>query len=311
MIIEPIIPFEPVSTNEIPTGKEWIAQIKWDGVRMLIYFDGEETRLYNRKRNERTMQYPELTTPSTFSKAQSFILDGEIIAIENGVPSFHEVMKRDSIRRLDRISSVAKKIPITFMIFDILYLNGNWVTDEKLSYRQSLINDMIIPNQHIQIVPNFTDISALYNVAEQHHLEGIVIKNINSSYVINGKDQRWKKKKNYLDVNAVVGGVTYKDGAMNALMLGLYDNNGQLWCIGNAGSGKLKADEWRSLSILAKKLEITTMPFMNTKRTSNAHWLQPQLTVKVNFLEWTSNHTLRQPTIQAVIDVSPNECVFP
>lgn len=58
--MNPIIPMEPISCEEIPKGADWIAQVKWDGVRILTYFDGQGTRLYNRRINERIHQYPEL-----------------------------------------------------------------------------------------------------------------------------------------------------------------------------------------------------------------------------------------------------------
>ncbi|MDR7315880.1 ATP-dependent DNA ligase [Brevibacillus nitrificans] len=75
MKLEPILPFEPISTDTIPSGDNWVAQIKWDGVRMLTYFDGNEVRLVNRKLNDRTVQYPEFLDLSRYCHATSVILD--------------------------------------------------------------------------------------------------------------------------------------------------------------------------------------------------------------------------------------------
>lgn len=88
------------------------------------------------------------------------------------------------------------------------------------------------------------------------------------SYLIDGKDNRWQKLKITSDLNAVVGGVTLRQGVVNSLLLGLYDEKGMLYYIGHAGTGKLKKDEW------------------------------------------TEGGILRQPSIQAFVDVPPEKCTF-
>lgn len=88
-MFKPLIPFEPVSRDTLPAGSQWIAQIKWDGVRMLAYENGQELRLVNRRLHDRTVQYPELVRPRNLCSASSYILDGEIIALDpdTGRPS--------------------------------------------------------------------------------------------------------------------------------------------------------------------------------------------------------------------------------
>src|SRR3954471_6170842 len=102
--LEPIFAMEPVSSATIQSGEDWIAQIKWDGVRILTYADDQEVRLYNRKKNERTLHYPEVTNISEYCTSHSVILDGEVIVLgEDGKPSFHDVMRRDGLRKLERL----------------------------------------------------------------------------------------------------------------------------------------------------------------------------------------------------------------
>ena len=81
--MKPIKPFEPILTEVIPKGDQWIAQVKWDGTRILTYYDGDRTQLFNRKKNEKTQQYPELLKPSSFIQAKNCILDGEVIALQD------------------------------------------------------------------------------------------------------------------------------------------------------------------------------------------------------------------------------------
>lgn len=313
MNMKPIIPFEPIKTDIIPKGKQWIAQVKWDGVRIVTYYDGKIVKLYNRKLRERTYHYPELTDISSYCNADSVILDGELIALgRDGKPSFSTVMKRDGIRRLEKVPYVKSQIPITYMIFDVLYYNGNWVNEYKLSERIELLNKIIIPNPAIQLVPSFTDSEELFSVMKMQGMEGIIVKDINSFYVINGKSRSWQKKKNYMDIIAVIGGVTHRQGTVNSLLLGLYDEHHQFIYIGHAGTGKLKAIDWRRLTDIIKPLLIQECPFVNhPHRLKDSTWIQPILTVKVNFMEWTATKRLRQPSIQAFVDVNPIECRLP
>lgn len=309
MKLKPVKPFEPILTSHLPSGENWIAQIKWDGVRMLVYYDGEETELINRKGNHRTRQYPELVDISSYCKAESVILDGEIIALVNGAPSFHQVMKRDSLRQERQIRARVQQIPIVYMVFDILYCNGEWVTASPLHERQALLDQVLIPGPHVQPVPSYQDIPLLYDISKQHQLEGIVVKDLSSKYEVNGKDKRWQKRKNIMDINAVVGGVTYRDGIVNALLLGLYDEADRLIYIGHAGTGRLGVSDWRRITEEAKSMLQPDKPFVNRpEREKGAAWIRPEWVVKVHFLEWTGGGTLRQPSIQAFVDVSPLDC---
>ncbi|WP_127531079.1 ATP-dependent DNA ligase [Paenibacillus kobensis] len=309
--MEAIIPFEPVSTDRVPQGSNWISQIKWDGVRMLTYYDGSRVRLVNRSLNERTMQYPELIEIGKYCSAQSVILDGEIIALDQSKPSFNQVMRRDGIRKADRVPSAVHEVRITYMVFDILYLNGSWVTKQTLQQRQRLLEETIKPAGDVQLVPNFQDGENLFAVMKQHGMEGIVCKDLNSTYVIDGKDARWQKKKVIRDLVAVVGGVTLRDGRVNALLLGLYEDDGCLVYVGHAGTGKLTANDWTAVTAVADTIKISSRPFKNIpERANTAVWIQPLLKVKVNYMEWTPHRSLRQPSIQAFVEKPDSECTF-
>lgn len=307
--MKPIVPFEPISTDKIPTGASWVGQVKWDGVRVLTYSSGQKTKLFNRKLNERTLHYPELVDIQEYCSASSAIFDGEIIALKDGRPSFYKVMKRDGITNFQHIKSLQQAVPITYMIFDVLYLNGKWITAQPLFERQQILHEIITPNNYIQIVENFQDANALFDVVKTQKLEGVVIKDLTSTYLINGKDQRWRKKKFFQDLIAIVGGVTLRGSIVNSLLLGLYDQDGRLWYIGHAGTGRLTQEDWRNLTENIKPLIEPNTPFANRPpRNKESIWLKPKLTVKINFAEWLEGHTLRQPSIQAFVNVDPQDC---
>lgn len=309
MKLKPIYPFEPISTSIPPKGDNWVTQIKWDGVRVLLYFDGNETKLFNRRMNERTLQYPELLDVSAFCKAHSVILDGEIIALDQSKPSFYEVMKRDSLKQTQKIKHSLARIPVTYIIFDVLFYNGDWVTDRPLEYRQALLEKMIIPQNNLQIAQNFDDGKALFDQMKQYQMEGVIFKDLRSTYSINGKDGRWRKQKVMKDLYAVVGGVTFRHNIVNSLLLGIYTNDRELIYIGHAGTGKLTQRDWATITEDVKEKQVTQRPFINEpERSKNAIWVKPELTVKVEYLEFTPGGTMRHPSIQAVVNLDRSEC---
>ncbi|WP_055105693.1 ATP-dependent DNA ligase [Paenibacillus ihumii] len=310
MELKPVVPFEPIRTEVLPAGPEWIAQVKWDGVRLLTYYDGNGTRLINRKGNERSRQYPEFMDVSSYCRAESVILDGEMIALAGDRPSFHEIMKRDSLRRETEIRFAVKQIPAIHMIFDVLFYNGEWVTGRPLAERQELLQEILIPSAQIQLVPSYTDGERLFTVMKERGWEGVVSKRLDSLYAVGGKDGRWQKLKLGYDLYAVIGGVTYREGGvMNALLLGLYDEEGRFVYIGHTGSGKLNQEAWRSLAQQISALTVRERTFHNIpQRIKGAVWTRPLLTVKVQFMEWTPGGTMRHPVLQGMADMPPESC---
>lgn len=317
MPMQPFAPLEPIYAQTPPAGDDWIAQVKWDGVRMLAHVEGSTIRLWNRRQGERTAQYPELLTElEACCRADSAILDGEIIALDHGLPSFHHVMKRDQLRNPAAIPQAVGRIPVAYMVFDLVYLDGQWIGQLPLAERQNRLADILEQTERVRLVPHTTDSGSLLEVMRGQGMEGIVCKRLSSTYPIGGKDSRWQKIKLYRHLYAAVGGITYQDGRPNALLLGLYNEEQQLFYIGNAGPGKLGQAQWSELVQLGKALRADSSPFTHLPRIvipkRSIVWLQPSLAVLVRFLEWTADGGLRQPVIQSVIEnvQTPALCRF-
>ncbi|WP_315372680.1 RNA ligase family protein [Paenibacillus xylanexedens] len=310
-MFKPLIPFEPISRDTLPTGPQWIAQVKWDGVRMLAYEDGHELRLVNRRLHDRTAQYPELVTPRNLCSGSSYILDGEVIALDpdTGKPSFYHVLRRDRMSRPEGIAQAIHQIPVTYMVFDILFYEGKWVTDQPLADRQRLLHEVLNTAPHVQEVTNTLDATSLLTVMRQHQMEGIVCKDLTSSYGIQGKDQRWQKVKIMHDVYAMIGGVTYRSGIVNAVAVGVYDGPDFVY-IGHVGTGKLNSNMWRELTHQVEPLIRQDRPFHNVpERSAETTWVEPRIGVKVQYMELTHHNTLRHPSIQTFADVTREDCL--
>lgn len=197
------------------------------------------------------------------------------------------------------------------MIFDVLFYNGNWIIDESLKNRREKLSNIIRPSTNVQLVQNFDEPEELFKVIKEKGMEGIICKDLNMSFKINGKDGRWLKKKNIKDINAVVGGVTLSHRIVNSLLLGLFDKKGYFQCIGHVGTGKLSKRDWRDLTELIKPLIRQNSPFkILPKKIKDTLWIEPLITLKIHFMEWTKSQSLRHPSIQAIVNIPPNECTF-
>ncbi len=308
----PLKPMEPKMADKPFDSAEHIFQVKWDGVRCLTYSHGGNIQLFNRKLNERTHQYPELVELLQRICPDNTILDGEIIAFdENNKPNFRRVLKRDLIKNTSIIDSLIKKVPIYYMVFDLIYLNGRDLTQTPLIERQKLLQNLILENPLIKIVESFeTHGIKLFEGVKNQGLEGIVAKKKSSKYIIGEKTDLWKKIKVWQKINAVIGGWTSKMGEIRSLLVGLYDDKENFYYIGNVSSG-IKYNEW---SILQKYFDLkktNQSPFINPPRKTREeeiHWVEPEICLQMEYLEWTEDYRLRHPKVIKFLEINPKEC---
>lgn len=310
MRLDPIIPFEPVLTEEVPEGEEWVAQVKWDGVRILSYYDGNSFRLFNRKRHERTMQYSELQALPALMEGGSFVLDGEVIALgEKGTPSFHRVLQRDRSRTGFSRHHPAwmQDLPIYYMVFDLLHWNGEWLFDLPFERRTAMLHQHLRATESILPVETFSSPIALQKAVIQQDLEGIVIKKKGSLYLPGGKDGRWLKWKKKGRIEALVGGMLAQDGQLRSLLLGIKEGRGLAY-IGRVGTGGLKGQERAVWYDLLWQLRTGESPFFGGHRfQKQTLFLKPLVTVAVRYLEWTEEGRLRQPVLERIMPLGMTE----
>lgn len=310
MLEQKIRPMEPVSRKEPFDSPDYLFQVKWDGVRMLAFVSAGAVRLQNRNLNDRTRQYPELQQLARSVKASTAILDGEVVAFYQGKPSFPRVIKRDLSSRDSHIRGLVEEVPVHYILFDILYLDGTRVTPLPLTDRYSLLSTIVLPTPQIMVTDNYDTGRALFTAVAEQGLEGIVAKHRNSPYLPGKKDARWLKVKVRNRRLCVVGGYTTRGSVANALLLGAYDRD-QLHYVGKASSG-LSHQEWRTITGYLAGNEQPHPPFVNPPRgrPGTFHWVRPALTVRVEFSEWTGEMHLRAPVITGFGTAAPEECVL-
>jgi len=312
-LFEPFLPMEPklLENQQIFANPDYRYQLKWDGVRGIVHSAPGKVKVFNKKMRDKTLQYPELQVLGKLN--YDLILDGEIVVLKKGIPNFSAVIKRDFAGNQAKIQSLTGYLPITYCIFDIIYYAGQNLSRLSWNKRQEFlweIKENLSSFAHIYFTGSFTNGRELFEVIKAKELEGIVGKDMNSPYEMGTKTDKWVKIKYRRQKNCVVCGYTVKNLRPSALLLGLYNEDGQLFYVGRAGSG-LTGEMLSQLAVIGKELMIKKPPVVNPPREKLQYiWFNPRLTVLVEYAEWTEEMSLRTPTVKGFTKLSPEECTF-
>jgi bifunctional non-homologous end joining protein LigD len=295
----------------------WAYEMKWDGVRALAYIDGGRLRLQSRTGRDITHAYPELGGLAAAAGTQRAVLDGEIVAFGGAQwPSFEALQPRMNISSAAQAQQLAAHIPVTYLAFDLLCLDGQPLLELPYRDRRALLEGLNLDGPRWQTPPSFTDVAGadLLAVSRQNGLEGVVAKRLASRYEPGRRPASWRKIKNVRRQEAVVGGwkpgERGRAGQIGSLLIGVYADG--LAYAGHVGSGLTQA----ALQLLAEKLaplRRDTSPFdtkIPPEHARGAIWVQPRLVVEVAFTEWTTAGRMRAPVYKGLrTDKDPAEVI--
>ncbi len=300
---------------------QWLYEIKWDGYRAVTFFDGKSLRLVSRNQNDFTAAYPELHDIPDYLKAKTAVIDGEIVALdEHGRSSFGLMQQRTGVGEGGRkIRRTRDDIPVVYYVFDLLYLDGYDLTHAEVETRKQLLAELILPNDLVRYSDHYAgNGKALFEAAAQRGLEGIIAKHRSSQY-LQKRTREWLKIKVVKRQECVIGGFTDPRGArenFGSLVLGLYDDQGRLIPVGQAGSGftgQTHAQMWKRLH----SLETNRNPFFGKVDSDRrVHFVKPELVAEIKFTEWTHEGQsggikMRAPVFQGIReDKKASECKF-
>jgi bifunctional non-homologous end joining protein LigD len=288
-----------------PEGREWLFEIKYDGVRVLAERRGEAVTLYGRSGQVVTGRYPEVVDALQALVFDRFLLDGEIVALdERRVPSFQRLQARMGLTRPSDVTHAMAAVPVESVFFDCLALEGHDLRRLPLTARKGCL-ERVLPPQGVARYGDHVDgpAPALLEAAAEAHLEGVVAKRAASLYTA-GRSDAWRKLKVERRQEFVIGGCTDPQGhraRFGALHLGLYEN-GRLVYVSKVGTGFDEAELerlWRQLEPLRRD----TSPFdAGTPGGRGHHWVEPELVCEVRFTEWTRDGGIRHPTYLGLRD---------
>lgn len=302
---------------------KWLFEPKWDGVRALAVCQ-QETMLVSRNRRDITKTYPELQKLHERLVALDAILDGEIVAFEDGRPSFEKLQSRINLQNEHQIKRAMSSLPVSFIAFDLVYLDGGSLTEEPVERRRDLLEAIVVGNERLLVSPaSKGEGKALMDAARAQQLEGIVAKRLGSPYRPGKRTREWLKVKVTFDASVVIGGWSPGEGtrasSFGALLAGVFDEEG-LRFVGAVGTGfsERTLDE---LMPLLRECATNECPFVEDPRTlppghfgkaiRNAHWTLPLLVAEVEFRELTSGVRLRAPSFKGLrSDLNPTDCTY-
>jgi bifunctional non-homologous end joining protein LigD len=297
---------------------EWLFEIKWDGYRAVSFLQDGKVRLVSRNQNDLTAEFPELHELSMLIKAKTAVLDGEVVALdERGRASFSLMQQRTGIRKGGRRTGARRELQIVYYIFDLLYMDGYDLRRVALEQRKQVLSQIIEASDLVRYSDHFPQGLTLFEAAKKQGLEGILAKKRLSFYE-ERRSREWLKIKVTQTVDCVVGGYTDPEGSrqyFGAIVLGLYDKQGRLIHVGQAGTGfnhAMLKEIWQ----LLKSLETNRNPFHGDVDAAHVHWVKPERVAEIKFTEWTHETVeggmkLRAPVFLGLReDKEPKECTF-
>jgi bifunctional non-homologous end joining protein LigD len=297
--------------SKLPQDDEnWAFELKWDGVRAIAYCDAGHLRLESRNLRDVTSQYPEARAVAIALGARQVILDGEIVAFnEEGRPDFQALQGRMHLASEAAVRRRVQDTPVTYLIFDVLHLDGRDLRDLPYTERRSLLESLELEGPSWQTPANHIgDGQALLDLTIKQGLEGVVAKRLDSRYLAGRRSSAWRKVKNTRTQDMVIGGWMPGEGrrekTVGALTVGYYeegDDGLELRYAGRVGTG-FTDSTLRQLSALLVKLRTDESPFTGRQPPKQGIFVEPKLVCEVEFREWTQARTLRAPAFKGLRD---------
>ena len=307
--------------HALPPGRDWVFEPKYDGMRVLAEVSARQARLITRNGKDKSTQFPELILAlRELAKraGRTLLLDGEVVARakrkrRGAAPvasEFQQLQARMHLKDHDEILRLAVEAPTTLALFDVLrdgrtdLLSKPW--RERRERMEALFDEAGDPEDPTLVLSETSARgTTMLTRARRAGWEGIIAKRTDARYRPGVRSDDWLKLKLLFRAEFVVGGFTEPRKTrpyFGALLLGAYDDAGQLVYVGHTGGGfsrETLADMYARL----ERIERRSSPFAEAPRTNEkAHWVSPKVVVEVKFAEWTSDRLLRQPIFLGVRD---------
>ena len=273
----------------------WQFEVKWDGFRVEAVVDGDTVGLWTRGQQDAARYFGTFLDPPSWISAKQAIVDGEVIALDDrGEPDFALLQAR--IKGQGRTGTPT---PFVYEVFDLLWLDGRSLLDERLEERRRLLAAGLQTDPRVRLSEHIEgDGIAFFEAARTRSLEGIMAKDRHSRYEPGKRSMAWQKVKIRPEQELVVGGMTRGTGKaveLGALLVGFYED-GALRYAGKVGAGFNDAIRAELLSKL-EPLVIDAPPFAVPPPrlvSRSAIWLRPKVVIRAEFAGWTGDGLVRQ-----------------
>lgn len=305
-----IIPMLSKLTDHLPSTAAYLYEIKLDGQRTIAEVTKRSVLLYTRNLRTVTRKYPELAGLPDCLRCKTATLDGEIVALKDGIPSFQLLQHRMSLSDARMITVAAEQIPVLYYVFDLLELDGRSLLRMPLKERKRLLAKSIRPNEVLKLLPSFDSRDITLRNAQDFGYEGVVAKKLDSLYYPGQRTDLWLKQKFQQTDSFVIGGWLEGGRSQNfgSLLIGKYEGK-KLIFRGRAGTG-FNSSTISMLMDSFESIKSTKSPFTDLPQgPKGTHWLKPKLVADIRFKEITSAGILRSPVYLGLRpDLRPENC---
>jgi bifunctional non-homologous end joining protein LigD len=285
--------------EQLPTGRDWRFEVKWDGFRTIAYLRGSEPELRSRKDQDLTERFAAVARelPKAI-RTPHCVLDGEVCALDDeGRPTFSGLQQGDR--------------PLAYYIFDLLELDGTPIVDRPLRERHEQLEEILDRrNKIVKLSEMFDDGPGLERVVLERRFEGVMAKKLGSTYEPGKRSRNWlkvKPKQGLQRQEFVIAGYTKGEGrrasSFGALVLAVREGAKLRW-VGNVGTGFDEREIQRLLKLLKplarKTPPLDPVPKMPRVKKGDVVWIEPKLVAQVAFTEWTHDDRLRAPRYEGL-----------
>jgi bifunctional non-homologous end joining protein LigD len=283
---------------------EWGFEFKWDGIRAMAHVEGGTVRLISRSGEDVTGRYPEIHAMGRALGSREVVLDGEVVALDDkGRPSFEEIQQRMGLTSDTEIRRKMKVVPVTYMIFDVVWQDGHSLSGVAYAERRRRLAELKLAGASWQTPPYEKGGGpAMLEASDKAGLEGVMAKKLDSHYEPGRRSGVWVKVKNHQRQELVIGGWLEGEGRRQgfpgALLVGYYDK-GRFVYAGKVGTGFSDA-MLEKLTSLMKPLAQVNSPFDDGSPPRKAHYVKPRLVAEFEFVEWTRSGQLRAPSFKGM-----------
>ena len=283
--------------------REWMWEPKLDGYRTLAFIHEGKVTLRSRRGLELAKQFPGLAAELAEQRA-SMVLDGEMVAFDNGKPSFNALQNRFQLKTERDIALAERKFPVVFYCFDLLHFGGVEVRSASYADRRRYLSQCLLPSSGVQLVHAADDGVELYAAALAAGFEGVIGKRRNSKYEAGKRSAAWLKVKSTHSAEFVVGGYTKGKGSrapLGSLLVG-YWQGGKLRYASHVGSG-FDVRNLEAVQARLAPLKRASCPFAEKPELhSPTVWVEPETVAEVKYQEWTKDGFLRAPVFLRLRD---------
>jgi bifunctional non-homologous end joining protein LigD len=279
----------------------WLFESKWDGYRAIAEVRNGKVDLYSRNHIPFNKDYPPVVK-AVEKIAHNVVLDGEIVVLDSkGVSNFQALQNYRN----------TGKGNLTYVAFDLLYLNGEDIRQIPLTERKALLQEVVkqLGDKTVQYSSHvMKDGEKLFKKASEKGLEGIIAKKADSVYEEDRRTMNWLKIKILNQQETIICGYTAPRGSrkkLGALVLGVQDDKGELRYVGHCGGG-LDTEMIDMLYAKLQPLRRETPVFREKIKTNMpVTWVKPVLVCQVKFSSWTEGGILRQPIFLGLREDKP------